>query len=166
MKSIIEEISTGTSRRQAGHTKEEQLIQGLNQDLAAEWGTIIRYTLQSSLAVGLRGAELREILAKDIPDELGHARYLTDVIADLGGDPTTQPRPFENPAGLRSMLELDLKMEMEDVEHYKEHARLAEDLGEIELKVKLEEMAADESRHARDLRRILQGFRNGEHNRT
>src|SRR5262245_53788657 len=68
----------------------QQLIDGLNEDLAAEWGTIMRYTFQSAKALGLRGAELREILEKDIPDELGHARYLTDVISDLGGEPTME----------------------------------------------------------------------------
>jgi bacterioferritin len=136
----------------------ENLINGLNEDLAAEWATIIRYTYQSGLAGGLRGAELREIFAKEIPDELGHAKFLTDVIVDLGGQPTTQPRPFERPSGLKAMLELDLKMELQDVRNYTEHARQAEELGETELKVKLETMAADESRHARELRRILRGF--------
>src|ERR1044072_2413538 len=75
-----------------GMNSSPELIQGLNEDLAAEWGTIMRYTFQSAKATGLRGAELREILEKEIPDELGHARYLTDVIADLGGDPTMEPR--------------------------------------------------------------------------
>jgi bacterioferritin (cytochrome b1) len=41
----------------------EELIQGLNQDLAAELGTVIRYTYQSSKATGFAGVELREILA-------------------------------------------------------------------------------------------------------
>jgi bacterioferritin len=134
------------------------LIQGLNEDLAAEWGTIIRYTYQSSLALGLRGAELREILAKEIPDEIGHATFLTDVIADLGGDPTTQPRSFERPRNLKAMVELDLQMELQDVQNYTEHSKMAEELGETELKVKLENMAADESRHARELLRILKGM--------
>ena len=136
----------------------EELIRGLNEDLAAEWATIMRYTYQSGKAVGLRGAELREILEKEISDELGHARYLTDVIADLGGDPTTTPRDFEKPAELKQMIELDLKMEQQDVANYTQHAKMAEELGNTELKVKLEEMAADESAHARDLRRILKGL--------
>jgi hypothetical protein len=38
-------------------TKEE-LVKGLNDDLSAEWGTIMRYTYQASKAFGLRGAEL------------------------------------------------------------------------------------------------------------
>jgi bacterioferritin len=136
----------------------EDLIRGLNEDLAAEWGTIMRYTYQSSKAVGLRGAELREILEKEIANEMGHAKYLTDVIADLGGDPTTRPRDFDKPGELKQMIELDLKMEQQDVANYTQHAKMAEELGHTELKVKLEEMAADESAHARDLRRILRGL--------
>ena len=135
-----------------------ELLQGLNDDLAAEWGTIMRYTFQSAKAVGLRGAELREILVKEIPDELGHARYLTDVISDLGGEPTMKPRDWERVTELKPMLEMDLKMELGDVENYTKHSRLAEQLGLTELKVRLEEMAADESRHARELSRILKGL--------
>ncbi len=138
-------------------TKEE-LIQGLNNDLAAEWGTILRYTYQSSKAVGLRGAELRDIFAKEIPDELGHAKYLADVVADLGGEPTTTPKEFGKPEDLKAMLELDLGMELGDVENYTVHSKMAEQLGMTELKVKLDEMAADESRHARELHRILKGL--------
>ena len=135
-----------------------ELLQGLNDDLAAEWGTIMRYTFQSAKAVGLRGAELREILIKEIPDELGHARYLTDVISDMGGEPTMKPRDWERMTELKPMLEMDLKMELGDVENYTKHSKLAEQLGLTELKVRLEEMAADESRHARELSRILRGL--------
>lgn len=136
----------------------ETLINSLNEDLAAEWGTILRYTYQSSKAFGLRGAEFREILEKEIPDELGHAKFLADVIVDLGGDPATQPKPFDKPDDLRSMIELDLKMELQDVENYRKHAALAEESGEFDLKIKLEDMAADEGTHARDLRRLLKGL--------
>jgi bacterioferritin len=139
-------------------TTKEQLIDGLNEDLAAEWGTILRYTYQSSKALGLRGAELRDIFEKEIPDELGHAKYLTDVVADLGGDPTTQPKNFDKPEDLKAMVELDLKMELSDVQNYSRHAKMAEELDMTDLKVKLEEMAADEAEHARDLRRILKGM--------
>lgn len=136
----------------------EELIAGLNEDLAAEWGTIMRYTYQSGKAFGLRGAELREIFEGEIQDEIGHATFLTDVIVDLGGEPTTIPKVFEKPTELKAMLELDLRMEMDDVKNYTEHAKMADALGEAELKVKLEEMAADEAGHARELRRLLRGM--------
>ena len=136
----------------------EDLFRGLNEDLAAELGTVIRYTYQSSKAVGFVGAELREILEGEIADELGHAAFLMDVIVDLGGEPTTTPRPFDKPDGLKAMLELDLEMEKQDVEHYRAHAALAEDLGLVELQMKLEEMATDEAGHARELRRLVKGL--------
>jgi bacterioferritin len=136
----------------------QDLIKGLNEDLAAELGTVIRYTYQSSKAMGFVGFELREILEDEIADELGHAAFLMDVIVDLGGEPTTTPKAFDKPDSLKAMLELDLEMEKQDVEDYKAHAALAEELGLVELNMKLEEMAADEAGHARDLRRLLKGL--------
>jgi bacterioferritin len=136
----------------------DALIDGLNEDLSGELGTIIRYNYQAGRAFGPVGAQLRELFRSEIADELGHAAYLTDVIVDLGGEPTTSPMAFEKPESLRATLELDLDMERADIERYKEHARLAEQLGDIELKLKLEEIAADESRHAREIGRLLRGL--------
>lgn len=136
----------------------EQLIQGLNEDLAAELGTVIRYTYQAGKSFGFRGVELRELLAGEIQDELGHAAFLMDVIIVLGGEPTTTPKTFAKPDDLKAMLDLDLEMELHDVEEYMAHAALADELGEVELKFKLEEMAADEAGHARELRRLLKGL--------
>jgi bacterioferritin len=138
-------------------TKQE-FIKGLNEDLASEWGTVIRYTYQAGKCFGILGAELREMLLREVQDELGHATFLTDVIIDLGGEPTTAPREFPRPEGLKAMLELDLQMEEGDVRNYRERARQADELGEMELKIKLEEMAADEAGHARELRRLIKGM--------
>lgn len=133
----------------------DELIKGLNQDLAAEWGTIMRYTYQWGYTFGVAGMELRDMLESEIQDELGHAMFLTDAIVDLGGEPTTTPQEFEKPGTLKEMLELDLQMELADVKNYMKHAEMASDLELAELKVKLEEMAADEAGHARELRRLL-----------
>lgn len=136
----------------------EKLIQGLNEDLAAELGTIIRYTYQASQCVGPAGLGVRAMLREETADELGHAKFLMDTIVDLGGEPTTTPKPFDKPDGLKAMLKLDMEMELEDVEQYKAHAKLAEELDEIDLQMALEDMAADEAGHARELRRILKGL--------
>jgi bacterioferritin len=136
----------------------ESLINGLNEDLAAELGTVIRYNYQAGKSFGLLGTELREMFEEEIKDELGHAKFLTDVIIDLGGEPVTTPKSFDKPEKLKDMLELDLKMEEDDVKNYLQHSKEAEDLGLIELKMKLEEIAADEAGHARELRRLLKGI--------
>ncbi|MFN2195388.1 MAG: bacterioferritin [Anaerolineales bacterium] len=136
----------------------EALIKGLNEDLAAEWGTVIRYTYQAAKSFGLIGVELREMFEEEVQDELGHAAYLTDVIVDLGGEPVTAPKEFAKSEGIKAMLELDLEMEKSDVDNYRKHAAMAGELGLVELEMKLEEMAADEAGHARELRRILKGL--------
>lgn len=136
----------------------EELIQGLNEDLAAEWGTVMRYAYQASKSFGIVGIELREMFAEEIQDELGHATYLTDLIVDLGGEPTTTPQTFEKPDDLKAMIEVDIAMELADVENYKTHAEMAEQLGLVDVQLHLEDMAADEAGHARELRRILKGL--------
>ena len=136
----------------------EELIKGLNEDLAAEWGTVIRYNYQAGHSFGVMGIELREMFAEEIEDELGNASFLTDYIIDLGGEPTTTPKSFDKPDSLKDMLNLDIKMEEDDVASYMKHAKLAEELGFVELEFKLEEMAADEAGHARGLRRIVKGL--------
>ncbi len=136
----------------------QKLIDGLNEDLAAELGTVIRYAYQAAKCEGLAAAALRKLLASEAEDELGHATYLMDVIADLGGEPTTTPRPFDKPQDIKGMIELNVRMEAEDVENYLAHAALAEELGLADVKMKLEEMAADEAGHGRELRRLLKGL--------
>ncbi len=73
-------------------------------------------------------------------------------------EPSTAPKEFAKPESLMAMLELDLEMEAKDVAGSTERARQAEELGEVELKVKLEENAADEAGHARELRRLVRGL--------
>ena len=136
----------------------EDLIKSLNDDLSAELGTVIRYNYQAGKSYGILGSELREMFVDEIKDEMGHARFLTDVIIDLEGEPVTFPKEFDKPNVLKNMLELDLKMEEDDVKNYLKHSKEAEELGYVELKMKLEEMAADEAGHARELRRLLKGI--------
>jgi bacterioferritin len=136
----------------------EKLIEGLNEDLSGELGTVLRYNYQAGKVEGPVGEQLRRLFREEIPDELGHAAFLTDVIVDLGGEPTTTPAAFEKPASPKAMLEVDLALEQADVARYMAHARLAERLNEVELKLKLEEIAADEAGHARAIQRILRGL--------
>jgi bacterioferritin len=136
----------------------ESLINGLNEDLSAEWGTIMRYTFQKANAVGIGGTALRGILDRELQDELRHAGSLCDIIVDLGGVPTTQVESFKKTDDIEAMLGENLEKETADVERYKQHAELAEELGEIAIKFMLEEMACDEDRHAREIRRLLKGM--------
>ena len=136
----------------------ETLIDGLNEDLAAELGTIVRYNYQASKCFGPGGIELREMFEDEIKDETGHARFLSDVIVDLGGEPTVSPKPFDKPTDIRAAIELDVRLEQQDAVTYMKHADMAGQLGLIDLRLKLEEIAAEESAHARVLQRLLKGM--------
>jgi hypothetical protein len=60
---------------------------------------------------------------------------------------------------MKPMLELDLRLEEEGAANYRRQAEQAGELGHMELKLKLEEMATDEARHAEDLRRFIEALR-------
>jgi len=134
------------------------LIAGLNEDLANELGASILYLYQTSTATGWDGEELREFLVPEITGEMQHAILLSDKIAALGGKPITEPRKHKCPKDVKGMLKYDLKLEREAIESYKARVIQAEEAGEAGLKIKLEELIADETAHAEQLERILRGM--------
>ena len=135
------------------------LIDGLNHDLAGEYQAIVMYTHYSAKLTGPYRRELRALFQAEIPDEQGHAQFLADKIANLGGEPTTKPRPVPCADEPREMLENALTAEKQAISDYEERIRQAEALGEIGLKVNLESQVADETRHEEEIERILAGWR-------
>jgi bacterioferritin len=67
-----------TSERQA-------LIAGLNHDLAGEYQAILMYIHYSARLTGPFRRELRALFQAEVADEQGHAQFLSDKIAALGG---------------------------------------------------------------------------------
>ncbi len=136
-------------------TSKEEFIANLQQDLAAEWAAVHRYTLQAARCTGLAGEIARELFLKEAREELQHALFLADVITDLGGEPTGQCASFEVGQDVQQMLQINLEQELADTKRYFQRAEEAEDLGMEDLEVQLEQMAAEEAEHARTLRRLL-----------
>ena len=69
----------------------DDLIRGLNEDLAGEYNAIISYLQYSAKVSGPYRPQLVEFLQAEIPDEQRHAQYLADKIASLGGEPAAEP---------------------------------------------------------------------------
>ena len=82
----------------------QALIDGLNHDLAGEYQAIVMYTHYSAKLTGPYRRELRGLFQAEIPDEQGHAQFLADKIANLGGQPATKPRWFLKPRNLGKCL--------------------------------------------------------------
>lgn len=131
------------------------LIDGLNEDLAHEYQAIISYLLYSRLVNGALRPELANFLESEIEDELGHAKFLAHKIVALGGEPTTRPAEVRLSEDNREMLELSLQSEKDTIERYTRRIDQADEIGDVGLRVDLEDIVADETKHKEDLERIL-----------
>ncbi len=134
------------------------LIKGLNHDLAGEYQAILMYTHYSAKLTGPYRRELRALFQAEIGDEQGHAQFLADKVAALGGEPTTEPRPVPHADQPRAMLEHALEAEKQAIADYNARIRQAEGFGDFGLKVELENQVADETRHKEELERIIAGW--------
>src|SRR5687767_13074533 len=137
----------------------KELLEGLNEDLANEYMAIISYMLYSRLANGPSRPELSTFLESEIADELEHAKFLAHKIIALGGTPTTIPAKVTLTQDNREMLQLSLQAEKDTIARYTKRIAQAEALDDIGLKVELENLVAEETRHKEDLERILLGWR-------
>ena len=136
----------------------QALIAGLNHDLAGEYQAIVMYIQYSAKLTGPYRRELRALFQAEIADEQGHAQFLADKIATLGGEPTTEPRAIPRADRPREMLEQALAAEKQAIMDYKERLSQADAFGDIGLKVSLENQIADETRHEEELERVLAGW--------
>ncbi len=135
--------------------KMQQLIDGLNEDLANEYAASIMYTYYAATVSGLYRRTLKPFFEAEISDEQGHALYLAEKIQTLGGKPTTTPANVKQLTNVKQMLEEALQAERDTIKRYEERKQQAEALGLTELAVKLEDMIADETYHAEEIERIL-----------
>lgn len=133
----------------------QDIINGLNQALNREVSTFLRYMLQSAMIQGAAWEPVRTMYGEEVPDEVGHATYLAEKIVMLGGTPKLAPDLTPPPKDPRDMLRNDIEQEQIDVSHYLKMAALAEKEGLADLKMKMEEQAADEARHGERMRRLL-----------
>lgn len=136
----------------------KELIKGLNEDLAGEYNAIISYLQYSAKVNGPYRPQLVQFLQAEIPDEQMHAQYLADKIASLGGEPTVEPRPVRTSNETREMLQFIYEAEAETVENYRARIDQADALGEVGLKVQLEDMLNDETTHRDEVKKILDGW--------
>lgn len=137
----------------------KELIDGLNEDLSAEYQAVIMYRTYASQVGGPYRIELRGFFEGEIPDELAHAAFLADKIVALGGTPTTSAAAVPPAAGARQMLENAQRGEEDTIARYTKRIEQAERAGEMAIKLQLEDLVVDETRHRDDIRRMLAGWR-------
>jgi bacterioferritin len=145
-----------TTRRDA---ETKTLIEGLNGDLAGELGAIIQYITYAARTTGPFRPQLSAFFLGEVADEQGHAQFLANKIVALGGDPTTEARPVPAARTNKEMLEAVLDAERRAIRDYTARLKQAEEIGDVGLRVQLENQIADETQHAEETERILRDWK-------
>jgi len=136
--------------------KLSRLIDGLNEDLAHEYAAIISYNHYAATVSGLSRQFLKPFFLSEVQEETGHATFLADKIISLGGIPTTTPKPVKHTEQVKEILTNLLEAEKDTIKRYADRIEQAEQAQEFALKLKLEEMLAEETVHMEELERLLQ----------
>jgi len=139
----------------ASTANRDQIIKGLNADLAREYKAIIQYVVFSATLKGAEYGDIAEQLKAHASQELAHALEVARQIDYLGGDPTVKPQEAEYSTNPKKMLEIDLRAEQETIKNYRERIRQAERAGEFALSEALRDIIAQEQDHEIDLRDAL-----------
>lgn len=133
----------------------QQLIDGLNEDLAGEFQAVIMYVQYAASVKGPYRQQLSQFFAGEIADELMHAQFLANKVAALGSLPAVQAKPVAQTDDAHQMLRNVLDAETKTIEAYKERVRQAEEFGDIGLVNQLENQIADETNHKEETAKFL-----------
>lgn len=134
---------------------QQQLIDGLNEDLAGEFQAVIMYVQYAASVKGPYRQQLSQFFAGEIADELRHAQFLANKVAALGGLPAVEPKPVAQTDDAREMLQNVFEAEAQTIENYKQRAQQAEEFGDIGLVNQLEDQIADETTHKEETAKFL-----------
>lgn len=136
----------------------EQLIDGLNTDLAHEYQAVLMYNSYAAMASGIHRPLLKGFFDGEILEEVQHAQFLADKITALGGTPTTRPAEVELFDDPEKMLRQVLQAESETIDRYVKRRRQAEAYGDYGLAADLDELISDETKHKEETEKLLRSF--------
>ncbi|MDQ6603186.1 MAG: ferritin-like domain-containing protein [Chloroflexota bacterium] len=133
----------------------EQMIQGLQEDLAREYKAIIQYVIFSQKLDGARYMDIAEELALHAHEELDHALAIAKQLDYFGEYPVHEPKPVQVSEENEDMLWFDLQGEDETVANYRQRIRQAQELEEYALAEVLQGIVTQEQDHQIDLATAL-----------
>jgi len=139
----------------ASSSSKDEIVRGLNEDLAREYKAIIQYVVFSSTLKGAEYGDIAEQLKEHASQELAHALEVARQIDYLGGDPTVEVKNAEYSQDSKKMLEIDLRQEQETIKNYRERIKQAESSGEFALSEALRDIIRQEQDHEIDLKDAL-----------
>lgn len=135
--------------------KHQEIIDGLNELLSAEYTSMIQLLQHSFLLQGIERAAFQEMLRDHAKDTTKHAPELGDKIVALGGVPTVRIGEVRQSTDWREMLTQDLEQHREVVEKTTALVALCEERRYVAERVLLENMCYEETEFIEDLERAL-----------
>jgi len=134
----------------------DKIIKALNFDIGLEIGAIIQYTMHEVMAEGMESPAIMEKFEDIAKDEMKHLERLAQRVNYLGGVPNTKPAPIKVGGPIKKMIQDDLNGEYTAIKTYKEHVKMAAEIGDTTTRLMLEEILTDEEDHADTWETILQ----------
>jgi bacterioferritin len=132
-----------------------QLTRLMNEDLASEYRSIVQYNQHLATLKGLEVQSLLAELKQHLGQELTHAMILAEQIDFLGGVPTVEVPTIPSVTETQAALQLDLELEEQQLERYRERIEQTQELGLPDVAEALRPLLEQTQEHVRDLRTAL-----------
>lgn len=146
---------TGNDTGKNSGVTREQLVQGLQEDLAREYKAIIQYVIFSQKLDTARYMNIADQLEEHAHQELDHALAIARQLDYFGAYPVHEPKPVEVSEDNEEMLQADLRAEDDTLQNYRIRVRQADELGEFALGEVLRGIIEQEQDHQIDLATAL-----------
>ncbi|MEO7104715.1 MAG: ferritin-like domain-containing protein [Gemmatimonadaceae bacterium] len=147
--------TTSKTATSTGPTTRDDLIAGLQGDIAREYKAIIQYVIFSQKLDSAKYMNIADQLAVHAHQELDHALAIARQLDYFGEYPTHIPDKVEVSEDNEGMLRADLHAEDDTIKHYRERIRQAEELEEYALGEVLRGIVEQEQDHQMDLATAL-----------
>lgn len=132
-----------------------KVLKALNLDLEHEMSAMVRYLHHSFIVSGPLRGPLVSLFRQQARDSMTHAITLGEKITALGGHPSVKIQEIYEPGDqtIEEMLQEDLEVEKLHIGNYEEQLELVQD--NTPLRIMLEQMVVDETKHAEELEMYL-----------
>jgi bacterioferritin len=133
----------------------DKFVALLNEDLGTEYQSIVQYTNHIATITGAEFLSIIDELKIHLGQELSHAQILAEQVSFLGGEPATTVPAVERASDSRLALQADLRLEMSQLERYRERFGQANELNLADVAEALRPLLEQTQEHVRDLRTAL-----------
>lgn len=134
---------------------QESFIASLNEDLETEYRSVVQYTQHVAVIKGAEYLSTIDELRRHLSQELAHAQTLADQVDFLGGVPSTTVPDVPSTTDARESLQLDLALERDQLQRYRDRFSQAQELGLADVAEALRPLLEQTQEHVRDLETVL-----------